>query len=83
MAIALGAPAPDPRPAYARRALAHWPRLDRARLRRAGSDPVRIARLVERRSTLSREEIVAILEGAAPATAATPATPEPPPGTAR
>lgn len=76
MAIALGAPAPGPRPACERRALAHWPRLDRARLRRAGGDPVRIARLVERRSTLSREEIVAIIVGGAPAAGERAAPPD-------
>jgi hypothetical protein len=43
---------------YIRRALEGWPRLDRARLRRTGGDPVRIARLVAKRTKLSVDEIV-------------------------
>lgn len=55
----------DPR-GYAARALAVWPRLDRARLRRAHGDPVRIARVVAARTALSTETILGIL-GADPA----------------
>jgi hypothetical protein len=46
---------------YARIALLHWPRLDRAALGRAGNDPQRIARLVARRTRLPLEVIVAML----------------------
>lgn len=45
------------------RALAMWPRLDRRKLTRTGGDPKRVARLVERRTALSRESIIGILEG--------------------
>lgn len=51
---------------YAVRALALWPRLDAARLRRAKGDPIRIARLVQERTMLSFEDILALL-GVAPA----------------
>ncbi len=47
---------------YATRALFLWPRLDAARLRRAKGDPLRIARLVERRTGRPREEILAMLD---------------------
>lgn len=47
--------------ALARRALALWPRLDRAALRRCGDDPNRIATLVARRTSLPRESIVRLL----------------------
>ncbi len=66
MTIAVGTPGPGPRSIHAQRALAHWPRLDRARLRRARGDRLRIARLVERRSVLTRDQILAILDGTAP-----------------
>ena len=49
--------------APARRAVATWPRLDRRALARCGGDPERIARLVERRTALSREAILRILRG--------------------
>lgn len=48
--------------AVRRRALATWPRLDPVALRRAGGDVERVATLVERRSSLPRESIIAILE---------------------
>ena len=48
------------------RALAIWPRLDRRKLTRTCGDPRRVARLVERRTALSLEAIVAILEEATP-----------------
>jgi len=44
-----------------RRALAFWPRLDRAALRRCKDDPHRIAALVARRTSLPRESIVQML----------------------
>jgi hypothetical protein len=47
------------------RALALWPGLDRTRLRRTGGDPVRIARLVGRRTTLPIEAILGLLTGGA------------------
>ncbi|NJD29528.1 MAG: hypothetical protein FIA92_14705 [Chloroflexi bacterium] len=45
------------------RALAVWPGLDRKKLARTCGDPVRVARLVERRTALPRESIIGILEG--------------------
>jgi len=47
--------------ALRRRALATWPRLDAAALRRCGDDAECIASLVERRSALPREAILGIL----------------------
>lgn len=52
-------------PPYAQRALAIWPRLDVDRLRRAKGDPQRIARLVERRTGIPPEQIMAMLAPAA------------------
>lgn len=45
------------------RALAMWPGLDRRKLTRTRGDPRRVALLVERRTALSRESILWILEG--------------------
>ena len=45
------------------RALAMWPGLDRKKLSRTCGDPRRVARLVERRTALSPEAILRILEG--------------------
>lgn len=50
------------------RALAVWPGLDRHKLTRTRGDPRRVARLVERRTTLSRESIIRILERGSPET---------------
>jgi hypothetical protein len=50
-----------PEPDYRARALALWPRLDGERLRRTGGDVVRIARLVERRTSCSLETIIGML----------------------
>ena len=47
--------------ALERRALALWPRLDRAALRRCHNDARRIAALVARRTTMPPEAIVAVL----------------------
>ncbi len=47
--------------ALERRALALWPRLDRAALRRCRQDPARIAALIARRTTLSPESIKQVL----------------------
>ena len=44
-----------------RRAMALWPRLDRAALRRCHNDARRIAALVARRTTMPPEAIVAVL----------------------
>jgi hypothetical protein len=44
-----------------RRALALWPRLDRAALRRCRQDPARIAALIARRTALSPESIKQVL----------------------
>lgn len=55
------------------RALALWPGLDRERLRRTRGDPLRVARLVGRRTTLPLEAILGLLTGE-------PAAGEPGPG---
>ena len=55
------AASPASRELLRRRALAIWPRLDRAALRRAGEDVDRVASIVERRSSLPRESIIGIL----------------------
>lgn len=47
---------------FERRALALWPRLDRAALRRCRQDPDRIAALVARRTLMPREAIRSVLE---------------------
>ncbi len=52
---------PPPGETCTLRALAVWPRLDRVRLARAQDDPNRIARVVERRTTLPFESILALL----------------------
>jgi hypothetical protein len=46
-----------------RRALAIWPRLDASKLARTCGEPERVARLVERRTSLSRKAIVQLLGG--------------------
>ena len=51
-----------PTPVIAR-ALALWPGLDRTALARTHGDPVRIARLVARRSALPETAILALLGG--------------------
>ena len=38
-----------------------WPGIDRMRLTRTCGDPYRVARLIERRTVLSLEEILAML----------------------
>ena len=48
------------------RALATWPGLDRRKLTRTCGDPERVARLVERRTTLPRESILRILRASDP-----------------
>lgn len=48
------------------RALAVWPGLDRRKLTRTCGRPERVARLVERRTALSRECILRILRAADP-----------------
>jgi hypothetical protein len=50
-----------PPPPYAARALVLWPRLDATQLRRTKGDPGRIARLIERRTTIPREQILKLL----------------------
>jgi hypothetical protein len=63
---------------YRAAALLLWPRLEPEGLRRAGDDPVRLARLAERRTGIPLERIVAMLERAAaalPADAARPSRP--------
>lgn len=46
---------------YLERAMLLWPRLDRAKLRRVAGDPVRIAELVQRRTSQPYEAILAML----------------------
>lgn len=46
---------------FERRALALWPRLDRAALRRCNQDPERIAALVARRTLMPQEAIKSVL----------------------
>src|SRR3954449_10589467 len=53
-------------PDYRARALALWPRLDLAKLRRTKGDVLRIARLVERRTSCSLETIVGMLTRESP-----------------
>ena len=48
------APLPDLLPDYCSLALTLWPRLERHRLAQARHDPLRVASLVARRTTLSR-----------------------------
>jgi hypothetical protein len=43
------------------RALALWPGIDPLKLRRTHGEPERVATLIERRTTLPRETIVALL----------------------
>jgi hypothetical protein len=46
---------------YVERALLLWPRLDRARLRKVGDEPCRIAEMVERRTSQPYDVILAML----------------------
>ncbi len=46
-----------------RRALAIWPRLDASKLARTCGEPAKVARLVERRTSLPRKAIVQLLGG--------------------
>lgn len=48
-----------------RRALALWPRLDRRKLTRTCGDPVRVARLVSKRTSMPVESILVLLVGRA------------------
>ncbi|MFL5779305.1 MAG: hypothetical protein ACJ761_10215 [Chloroflexota bacterium] len=50
------------------RALTLWPGLDRTKLRRTRGDPAKVARLVERRTSLTIEDIVVLLLPAAATT---------------
>ena len=62
MALQKAAPAlPSADLSLDRRALALWPRLDRAALRRCRHDPARIAALISRRTTLPPECIKQVL----------------------
>jgi hypothetical protein len=56
-------PAVRTAPDYRRRALAIWPGLDRARLRRAQNDPLRVARVAAHGTSLPIETIVMLLIG--------------------
>lgn len=46
---------------YIERAMLLWPRLDRARLRKIGDDPARLAGFIERRTSQPHDVIVAML----------------------
>ncbi len=46
---------------YVKRALLLWPRLERAKLRKVGEDPTRIAELVVRRTSQPFEAVLAML----------------------
>ena len=46
-----------------RRALAIWPRLDASKLARTCGEPAKVARLIERRTSLPRKAIVQLLGG--------------------
>jgi hypothetical protein len=65
----IAAPLPTPQRTaqldFRARALAIWPGIDRQKLRRTQGDPLRIARLVERRTRLPIEAIVSLLTGQA------------------
>ena len=50
-----------PLPRCSARALALWPRLDRARLLQTKGDPTRIAALVTRRTAYSSAHVIAML----------------------
>jgi hypothetical protein len=47
---------------YVRRAMAVWPGLDRARLRRARNDPMRIGRVVAHSTSAPLETILVLLQ---------------------
>ncbi len=63
----VGSGQPEASTRYVARAQVTWPRLDPGGLRRTGGDPVRIARLVARRTNLPLEVIFAMLTGEPPA----------------
>jgi hypothetical protein len=47
-----------------------WPRLDRAKIRKVGDNPIRIAEIVERRTSQPFDAILAMLTKQAPALSA-------------
>jgi hypothetical protein len=51
----------EPDTCYLERAMLLWPRLDRARVRKIGDNPARIAELVSRRTSQPYEAILAML----------------------
>jgi hypothetical protein len=55
---------------YVERALLLWPRLDRAKIRKVADNPVRIAEIVERRTSQPFDAILAMLTKQAPALSA-------------
>ena len=52
---------------YLERAMLLWPRLDRARISKVADDPVRIAEIVERRTSQPFDVILAMLTKVSPA----------------
>jgi hypothetical protein len=59
---------------YLERAMLLWPRLDRAKLRRIANDPIRIAEMVERRTSLPFDSILAMLTRQNPSLSQTEST---------
>jgi hypothetical protein len=55
---------------YVERALLLWPRLDRAKIQRIADNPARIAEIVERRTSLPFDAILAMLTRHVPALSA-------------
>ena len=51
---------------YLERAMLLWPRLDRARIRKVADDPIRIAEIVERRTSQPFDVILAMLTRQSP-----------------
>ena len=51
---------------YLERAMLLWPRLDRARIRRVADDPVRMAEIIERRTSQPFDVILAMLTKQSP-----------------
>lgn len=58
---------------YVERALLLWPRLQRAKLRKVGDDPARIAELVVRRTSQPYDAVLAMITRQSPAFAPAPA----------
>ena len=55
-----------PTSCYLERAMLLWPRLDRAKIRKVADDPVRIAEIIERRTSQPLDVILAMLTKQSP-----------------